>query len=155
MSTFPPDIEAFVQAKLASGQFQSRDELTVEAVRVLREKQPSGLAKLMHIEGEAALAQVVMDLAQNLRPDPEDELARLVGDHAAVRLVGLARGLAGGVRQAADRLGGNVVEYLSEENPVLLARAPFENWCDDMAQLQHRLAALDASLATLEHRGGR
>lgn len=37
MSIFPPDIEAYVQAKLASGQFQSRDELTVEAVRVLRD----------------------------------------------------------------------------------------------------------------------
>ncbi len=126
-----------------------------EALRALREKRPSGLAGLMHIEGEAALAQVVMDLSQNLRLDPEDELARFVGDRAAVRLAGLARGLAGGLRQAAGRLGGNVAEYLSEENPVLLARAPFEDWRDGMAQLQQRLAALDASLAAMEHRGGR
>ncbi len=36
MSTFPPDIEAYVQQKIASGQFHSRDELAVEAVRVYR-----------------------------------------------------------------------------------------------------------------------
>ena len=126
-----------------------------EAMRVLRAKQPSGLGGLMHIEGEAALAQVVMDLAQNLRLDPEAELARFVGDRAAVRIAGLARELAGGLFQAANRFGANVTEYLTEEEPVLLARAPFESWRDDMAQLQQRLAALDASLATLEHRGGR
>jgi Arc/MetJ-type ribon-helix-helix transcriptional regulator len=36
MATFPPDIEAYVQQKVASGQFHSRDELAVEAVRVYR-----------------------------------------------------------------------------------------------------------------------
>lgn len=37
MATFPPDIEAYVQQKIASGQFHSRDELSVEAVRIYRD----------------------------------------------------------------------------------------------------------------------
>lgn len=130
-----------------------RDRLG-QAVRALREQRQSDLAGLMHIEGEAALAQVVMDLAQNLRLDPEDELSRFVGDRAAVRLVGLAKGLARGLRQAGERLGGNVAEYLSEENPVLLARAPFDDWRDGLGQLQRRLAKLDATLAAMESRNG-
>jgi len=37
MSTLPPDLEAFVEQKISSGQFSSRDELTAEAVRLLRD----------------------------------------------------------------------------------------------------------------------
>jgi Arc/MetJ-type ribon-helix-helix transcriptional regulator len=37
MAAYPPDIEAFIQKKLASGQFGSREELAAEAIRVYRE----------------------------------------------------------------------------------------------------------------------
>jgi putative addiction module CopG family antidote len=37
MTVFPPDIEAYVQQKIAAGQFRSRDELAIEAVRLYRE----------------------------------------------------------------------------------------------------------------------
>ncbi|MEX0978781.1 MAG: hypothetical protein WDZ48_08025 [Pirellulales bacterium] len=37
MATYPPDLEAYVQQKIASGEFQSRDELAAEAVRLYRE----------------------------------------------------------------------------------------------------------------------
>ena len=132
-----------------------RDKLG-QLAQVLRERNPARAASLMHVEGEAALAQAAMDLAQNLRWDPEDELAAIVGDRAAVRLAGLAKGVAQGLRQASGRLGANVAEYLSEEDPVLLARAPFDDWRGRLGQLQRRLAALDASVAAIEHaRSGR
>jgi hypothetical protein len=37
MATYPHDMEGYVQQKLASGQFGSREELTAEALRVYRE----------------------------------------------------------------------------------------------------------------------
>lgn len=37
MVRFPPDLEAYVEQTLASGQFRSRDELVVEAVRLFHE----------------------------------------------------------------------------------------------------------------------
>ena len=37
MATYPPDLEAYVQQKIDSGEFRSRDELAVEAVRLYRE----------------------------------------------------------------------------------------------------------------------
>jgi Arc/MetJ-type ribon-helix-helix transcriptional regulator len=37
MATFLPDIEAYVQQKIASGEFRSRDEMAAEAVRVYRD----------------------------------------------------------------------------------------------------------------------
>ena len=39
MSSLPPDLEAYVEQQLASGEFGSRDELTIEALRLLREVQ--------------------------------------------------------------------------------------------------------------------
>ncbi len=41
MDTFPPDLEAYVQSKLATGQFGSRDEFAAEAVRVYRDLESS------------------------------------------------------------------------------------------------------------------
>lgn len=37
MATSFPDIEAYVQQKIASGQFRSREELAIEAIRVYRD----------------------------------------------------------------------------------------------------------------------
>jgi Arc/MetJ-type ribon-helix-helix transcriptional regulator len=37
MATFLPDIEAYVQQKLATGQFRSREELAAEAIRLYRD----------------------------------------------------------------------------------------------------------------------
>lgn len=37
MSTYPPDIEAYIEQKVASGQFRSRDEFAAEAARLYRE----------------------------------------------------------------------------------------------------------------------
>ncbi len=37
MATFPPDLEAYIQQKIATGQFGSREELAAEAMRVYRD----------------------------------------------------------------------------------------------------------------------
>ena len=94
------------------------------------------------IQGEAALAQVVSDLARDLRPDPEDALARWVGDVAAVRLVSGAGSLLKTVRQATGRLGENVAEYLAHEDPQIVARP-------DLIQLTARQEALALQLDRL------
>ena len=36
-NSFPPDIEQFVRQELASQEYQSRDDLVLDAMRVLRE----------------------------------------------------------------------------------------------------------------------
>ncbi|WP_050877536.1 ubiquinone biosynthesis accessory factor UbiJ [Bordetella pertussis] len=112
-------------------------------------------ADLTHISGDAALAQVVADLARDLRWDAEDELARVVGDIPAARLLGGARALAGGARER------NVSEYLAEESAVLVGRPQWEQWRLDLARfgadsdaLARSAAALEARLARLDARRG-
>lgn len=108
------------------------------------------MAEATHISGDAALAQVVADLSKQLRWDPEDALARVVGDIAALRLVGGARRLAGGTLQAGQRAAENVSEYLAEESGLLLGRPALAQWRLDLAELDARAEALARSAAVLQ-----
>jgi ubiquinone biosynthesis protein UbiJ len=114
----------------------------------------NAVTDVMHIEGDAGLAQVIGELARNLRWDPEDELAGVVGDVAAARLAGGARASFEGVRKLGARLAANVTEYLSEERGVitsapLLADMRLQNsrLAADVKALDTRVAGLAARLA--------
>jgi ubiquinone biosynthesis protein UbiJ len=110
------------------------------------------VADMTHISGDAGLAQVVAELAANLRWDVEDDLARVVGDIPAVRLTQGARAMSAGVRDAAGRLGANVAEYLAQERPVLTGRPALEGWRAGVASTASSADALAARMARLEAR---
>ncbi len=120
--------------------------------RLGADRERPDFAEATHISGDAALAQVVSDLSKQLRWDPEDALARVVGDIAALRLVGGARAAAGGARTASLRLDENVSEYLSEESGMLASRPALEQWRLDLAELNARADALARSAAALQTR---
>uniref|UniRef100_UPI0033423D00 ubiquinone biosynthesis accessory factor UbiJ n=1 Tax=Castellaniella defragrans TaxID=75697 RepID=UPI0033423D00 len=120
--------------------------------------QRGGMAELSaaaRIEGDAGLAQLVSDLAGALRWDIEDDLARVVGDVAAVRLAGGLRALGAGAREAAGRARDNLAEYLGEESGLAVRRPDFEAWREDTEVLRRRLDALDRRIAALAVRAGR
>ncbi|WLW62294.1 SCP2 sterol-binding domain-containing protein [Achromobacter aegrifaciens] len=120
--------------------------------RLGADRERPDFAEATHISGDAALAQVVSDLSKQLRWDPEDALARVVGDIAALRLVGGARAAAGGARTASLRLAENVSEYLSEESGMLASRPALEQWRLDLAELNARADALARSATALQTR---
>jgi ubiquinone biosynthesis protein UbiJ len=86
---------------------------------------------------------------QHLRLDPEDELARVVGDVAAVRLMQGARAAADSLRDTAQRMAGNAAEYLAEESAVLVGRALAADWQDGVAQTRAACDALAARLSEI------
>jgi ubiquinone biosynthesis protein UbiJ len=110
----------------------------------------AGVTGLAHIQGDAGLAHLVSDLARGLRWDVEEDLSRLVGDVAAVRLTRGARELAGGLRQAAGRARANLGEYLGEESGLGVRDADFQDWRHGCQALDARLERLDARLRRLE-----
>lgn len=113
---------------------------------------PADLAEVTHISGDAALAQVVADLARDLRWDVEDDLSRVVGDIPAMRLTSGVRALTQGARQAASRLAGNVAEYLAEESRVLAGKPALEQWRLDLAELDQQTARVERAVAVLQRR---
>lgn len=63
-----------------------------------------GVAPPMEVQGDAGFAAVLSWLAQNVRWDIEDDLARVVGDRPARLLAQAGGALAGGLRRLASGL---------------------------------------------------
>lgn len=128
-------------------------EKLVQMPAILRRGDTDEITALLHIQGDAGLAQVVSELARGLRWDAEDDLARVVGDVAAVRLIAAARGLAKGAERSATRMAENISEYLAEENPQVLGRYTFEEWKGRLAVMGQRLLQLEQQIERLEQSG--
>lgn len=118
-----------------------------ELPAVLRTRDPALIAGIMHVQGDAGLAQLVSDLARDLRWDIEDDLSAVVGDVAAMRLLGMARKAFDGTQAVGRRLAANVTEYLAYESDMLLNRPTYVEWLADMQSMLKRLDALETQLA--------
>lgn len=88
---------------------------------------PERAASFAKLSGDAEFARTVSEVVAGLRWDAESDLAPIVGDIAAVRIVQAARALAGHIKTSSRRLAENVAEYLLEENPTLLYRRAGED----------------------------
>ena len=102
--------------------------------RVLLE--PKAALRNVRLEGDAEFAQALSNVLQKLRPEPEEELARFVGDAAAVRIVALLRAALAGAREAGGRLAVQAADYLVAENPMLVSRQEMEAFAADVARLR-------------------
>jgi ubiquinone biosynthesis accessory factor UbiJ len=106
------------------------------------------------VSGETETAQAFRELAQLLRPDPEEELSLLVGDVAAHQLGRLARLTAGWGRHAADTTLKNLSEYLGHERADLVSRNEGEQFLRGVDQVREGVDRLQARLELLERRRG-
>jgi len=104
--------------------------------------------------GPADLAGVVQDLYRHLEWDVEEDLSRVFGDVLAHRMTSAGRELAAWPKEAGLRLTQNVTEYWTEEKPLLARPADMEAFgrevetvSEECAQLERRIAQLEASLA--------
>ena len=102
------------------------------------------IAEYVHVSGQAALAQVMSELARDLRPDPEDALSQWVGDVPARRIVRGAQQAFGAAQTLGKSLTQNLAEYLSEETDALVGRSA-------MASQTHTQSQLLSTLDRLEH----
>ena len=102
------------------------------------------------IRGDAELAQKFRGLAVLLRPDVEEELARLIGDtpaHQALRLVRAATGFG---RRAAATGVRNVAEYLAHERRDLVSGPEAEDFYRGVEKLREDVDRLDARTRLIE-----
>lgn len=104
------------------------------------------------VEGDADFANTISHLSQNLRWEAEEDLSKLFGDVAAVRLVSVANSMLQSAKQAHQTIQENLAEYFLEENPMLVrpiavqAFAAEVNKCrDDVERLIKRLEKLERS----------
>jgi ubiquinone biosynthesis protein UbiJ len=104
------------------------------------------------LSGSAELAECLGFIFRNLRWDVESDLAPLIGDIAAHRLVAGGRQLAHWHQRQAANLAANLAEYFTEENPTIARRLDVSDFCLETERLQGVLARLEARVASLERR---
>ena len=111
------------------------------------------LLRAVDVAGNAQLASEVMFLFRHLRWDAEEEAAKVIGDVAAHRLAKFARGVAAWHVDAAHRITEAVVEYATEEKPLLVTRSELEEIADAHARLRDGLDRLEKRLARIRPAG--
>jgi len=113
---------------------------------------PQALLRNVHLSGDAEFAQALSTVLQNLRPEPEEDLARFVGDAAAVRIVGFLRALATQIREGGARLTSTAADYFVAENPLLVTRADADRFRAGVTELRDAVERLAKRIERLEKR---
>lgn len=137
-----PAIVPDVTLSMAQGRWQDLPEL-------LRAGEADHFTEILHIEGDAALAQTVAELARNLRFDMEHELAQHVGDITARRIMRTVPALSWASRRSAWRLARNASEYLAHESALMANQQALTLHTENIARLEDRLSQLEARVHRL------
>jgi ubiquinone biosynthesis protein UbiJ len=101
----------------------------------------------VRISGDTETAERFQALLESARPDPEEELAKVIGDVPAHQLGEAARGLAGWTRTAAESFARSLSEYLREERRDLPTRSEIDAHLDAVDEFA---AAVDRAEARLK-----
>jgi ubiquinone biosynthesis protein UbiJ len=104
------------------------------------------------VSGDAEIAQRFSELLALLKPDPEEELAQLLGDAPAHHLGRLARAAVDFGDHAARTAVRNVAEYLAHERRDLVPRAEGRQLLDGIDALRDDVDRLEARLKHLAQR---
>lgn len=104
---------------------------------------PPAATRDVRLQGDAEFAQALSFVLQNLRPEPEEELSRFVGDAAAMRIVGFVRMSASHWRALAERMLDNTANYIVTENPMVVGRDEVATFVQDVARLRDDVARLE------------
>ncbi len=101
------------------------------------------------IEGDADFANIISQLSQSLRWDVEADLAKWVGDIAAVRLVSAAKTGVDTAKSVQIKLAENVAEFFLEEQPMLVHPQAVLEFTRDVVKLRDDVERLSKRIEKL------
>lgn len=101
------------------------------------------LMSRVRIAGNAEFADALGFVFRHLRWDLEEDLSHLVGDIAAHRLVATGAALGQAHQRMVSSVSGNVVEYLTEEQPLLTTQPMVARFTDDLTRLRDDVARIE------------
>ena len=110
---------------------------------------PQAAMKDVRLSGDAEFAQALAFVLQNLRPEPEEELSRFIGDAAAQRLVGFMRTSATQWKQIAENMLDNTAHYVVTENPMVVGRDDLDSFSRDVNQLRDAVVRIEKRIELL------
>lgn len=104
----------------------------------------------VQIEGDADFANTISQLSETLRWEAEEDLAKLVGETAAVRFVSTARTAFDMVKTTQQKIAENVAEYFLEENPMLVRPQAVAEFSSDVTRLRDDVERLAKRIEKLK-----
>ena len=110
----------------------------------------ASLGGRVRVSGSAELAESLNFIFKNLRWDAEHDLARVVGDIAARRLVDGGRQLARWQAAQLSNMASNVVDFFTTEQATLVQRSEMTEFAASVMATRAALAHLESRIAKLE-----
>lgn len=126
-----------------------RLSLPVSEIPQMLAEGSSALMRHVRIEGNAEFADTLGFVFRNLRWDVEEDLSRIVGDILAHRAISTGKALATAQRQALANTAGNLAEYLTEEQPVLVQREALAAFSREIIELRNAVGRTEKRIARL------
>lgn len=154
-----------IRLTVVSGELRADTDVGDEP-DVLVEGPLSGLARMVFADGDMAsladtgititgkadIAQKFQRLLKLARPDPEEELAGIIGDAAAHQVGSALRQAADWGRRSGGIIAANVREYLQEEQRDIPSTYEMDRFSRDVQTLRDDVERAEARLARLERR---
>ncbi|MGF6871961.1 ubiquinone biosynthesis accessory factor UbiJ [Paraburkholderia sp. MM5477-R1] len=112
----------------------------------------AAVMKHVKIEGDAEFATVIAKLAEHLRWEPEEDLAKLIGDGPAWRITSLVRSVGEHVQRTGRNLLDTAAEYLLDENPQLVRRTALADFNVEVARARDSLARVEKRIERIEQK---
>jgi len=149
------DLEVMADGMLALAADGSTPQVTIRVnpgdVPLLMQNRERAFS-YVKVEGDADFANVISQLSQTLHWEAEDDLSKLFGDIAAVRLVSGTKTVWQAARDTHHKLAENVAEYLLEEKPMLVRPQAVMDFGSDVARLRDDIERLNKRIEKLERR---
>lgn len=111
---------------------------------------PKALLRNVKLLGDAEFAQALGFVLQNLKPEPEEDLAPWVGDAAAVRMVEFARAAFAQALDTGKRLSETAADYFVAENPLLAPKGEVDAFVREVNDLRDATDRLASRIERLE-----
>ncbi|KIG02240.1 ubiquinone biosynthesis accessory factor UbiJ [Caballeronia concitans] len=110
----------------------------------------AAVMKHVRIEGDAEFATTLAKLAEHLRWDPEEDLARVIGDAPAHRVGLIARTVQEQARRTSRNLLDTVAEYLLDERPQLVRKSALDAFNAELSRARDALARVEKRIEKIE-----
>ncbi|MCG2575723.1 hypothetical protein LZ012_01800 [Dechloromonas sp. XY25] len=117
------------------------------AVRALFDR--SKLFATVKLDGSVDVAESLAFVFRNLRWDAEADLAGVIGDIAAHRLVRIGQSLASALSNSLRNTAANIQEYVVEESGILPSPRELGSFGEAVGRLRDDVASLEKRLAKL------
>lgn len=104
----------------------------------------------IEISGDKTLAAEILDIAKNLRWEVEQDLSQVMGDILAHRVVQTGNNLVQWHTETAHNLSQALMEYWTEEQPLLAKPTQVREFIDAVNTLQNDVAQLEKHIKALK-----